>query len=245
MSPTGRPIPLWLAAALLSATLVGGLAAVWKFVYRPPNASRVIAPSGISPKVAGGQQPADERTRVAVLAAAAEADLPDGAHKRGADEVLFKAGDVYMRVLPRLVGGEPTITFGYFTIADSEWDHGYLTQGVRRILADEEYATELGITPEQAKKLAALPEPPQPKWPEKDRARFADAYKAWAGLTEAEKTKAGEELTRSLKEYGEKRRQADQQAMTARIDQIKSILTERQVTKINPIPRWEVNKAKP
>lgn len=246
MGSNQRPIPLWLAMTLLSVTAVAGLAGIWKYAYRAPNAIRALAPTPGNPKVAGGPQAADERTKAAVLQAAGEADLPDGVHAKDARHVLIKAGDAYMRITPR---DDPAaalgFSFGYFTVAETEWDHGYLSQGVRRLLVDEEYAKELGVTAEQVKKLAALPDPPPAKWPEKDRTRFVEAYRAWARAAEVDKAKLADELTRGLKEYGEKRRQADQELMADRVKQIKSILTERQVAKINPIPRWEVKPAAP
>jgi hypothetical protein len=141
-----------------------------------------------------------------------------------------------MRVVPR-DGQEPGYTFGYFTIAEREWEHGYLTQSLRRIAADEEYAKELGITPDQAKRLEALPAPPPLKWLEADRKRFIDAYQAWSRVADAEKPKAAEDLVRALKEFGERHRANDQKLMVTRIDQIKSILTERQLAKVNPVKR--------
>jgi hypothetical protein len=240
-APAEKPIPLWLAISVLAAILVGGVAFVWKYVRRPPNATRITMPALANPRVAGSTQAADERTKAAVLAAAAESELPDGAHPRGKDDVLFKSGDIYMRVTPR-DNADPAYTFGYFTLAETEWDHGYLTQGVRRILADEDYAKELGITAEQVKKLEALPEPPASKWPEKDRKRFVDSYQGWARAAEPDRIKATEEIVRSLKEYGEKRRWGDQQLMAARIGRIKTILTERQLKNVNPIPRWELKE---
>jgi hypothetical protein len=234
-----NPIPLWLAVTVLSTILVGGLAVIWKYAYRPskpPNLTRIIAPTPTNPRVAGGDAPADERTKAAVLKAAAESELPEGLHARATDDVLVKAGDTYMRVAPRN-GQEPGYSFGYFTIAEREWEHGYLTQSLRRIAADEEYAKELGITPDQAKRLEALPAAPSSKWPEPDRKRFIDAYQAWSRAADPEKPKAAEELVRALKEFGERHRADDDKQMATRIDQIKSILTERQLAKVNPVKR--------
>lgn len=193
-------------------------------------------PTPANPHVAGGEAPADDRTRAAVLKAAAETELPDGLHARAKDDVLIKAGDTYMRVTPR-DGQEPGYAFGYSTIAEIEWQHGYLTQSLRRIAADEDYAKDLGITADQAKRLEALPAPPFAKWPEADRKRFIDAYQAWSRVADAEKPKAAEELVRALKDFGQRHRADDQKLMATRIEQIKSILTERQLTKVNPVKR--------
>lgn len=239
------PIPLPAALAAFAVLLIGGALVIWKYVYRPakpPNVTNVRVPAPGNPRVAGGDDAMNDQLKQDVTKTAAEADLPDGIHARGNNDALVKGGDVYMRVLPR-EAQPPGFTFGYFTLADREWEHGYVTQGVRRILAQEDYALELAITTDQAKRLQELPDAPASKWPEADRKRFADAYMAWAKAADAEKGKLSEDLVRGLKEFGEKRRWGDQQVMNARLAQVKEILNERQLNRINPIPRWELQGA--
>jgi hypothetical protein len=149
-----KSIPLPLALGVMALVLIAGALLIWKYVYRPPaspSAIHTITPLPGAPRVAGGPLPADSGLKRKITEIATEADLPDGIHERGPYDRLVKAGDAYMRV--RRLDSKMRYAFGYFTLDDQEWQHGYLTQGVRRILSEPSYASELGITPDQRAKL--------------------------------------------------------------------------------------------
>jgi Spy/CpxP family protein refolding chaperone len=236
-----KPIPLWVALSVMGAIVLVGSGLIWRYLYRPAtptNAVSTIIPSPSNPRVAGGPE-ADPALKSAVLKAAAEADLPDGVHALGADDILFKAGDAYLKVR-RHDDGQPAYSFGSFALPDLEWQHGYLTQGVRRIVSQDDFAKELGVTDAQRKALADLPDPPAGKWPQADRDRFVALYKVWDKATGDAKAKAATDLVEALRAYADPKRAADQKAMSDRVGRITSILTPEQVTRINPIPRWDL-----
>lgn len=236
--PTDKPIPLGVALAVMAALLIAGGGLIWKYVYRPPappHAIRAITPLPGGPRAAGNRQTDDQAFSAAALAAATEATLPDGPHPRDG-QVLFKAGDAYLRAVA--VDGQDTYSFGFFTLSEAEWDHGYLTQGVRRLLSQDDFARELDATDPQRAALRELPDPPPAKWPHPDRDRFVTMYKAWQNAPDPEKSRAASQLVDALRAYGHQKRVKDQETMTARVRQIRSILNERQIAKINPIPRW-------
>jgi hypothetical protein len=244
MAAPDKPIPLGVAIALLAAFAAIGGGLIWRYVYRPANPSnaiRTLTPLPENPRVAGGPDASDggDKMRQAVIQTAAEAELPDGIHPRGAGDALVKAGDAYLRVVAR-DKAEPGYTFGYFTVEELEWEHGYLSAAVRRVLGDDDAARDLGVTPEQKQKLEALAQPPAARWPEVDRKRFVDAFRAWERAADASKATAGHELVAGLREYAQKRRWGDQQVMQQRVALIKATLTERQQRKVNPLKRWEL-----
>jgi hypothetical protein len=223
---------------------------IWRYRYHPaptPNVSRVTVPSPETPHAAGGPNGRDttdkeQRTRVAALAAAAEADLPDGIHELGDRTVLVKSGDAYVRVARATPKGEPPrYAFGTFSLPDVEWEHGYLTQGVRRILEQPEFAKELGVTKDQWDQLDALPPAPSIKWAVADRSKLMELWLAWETASDPDaKAKAADVLVKSLAEIATKKRSADQGVMKDRVTRIREILNEGQLKKVNPIPRWDL-----
>lgn len=219
------------AVGVMGLILVAGGGLIWKFLYHPPapaNAIRTIAPLPGSPHVAGGP-PASGGGAVpveALKAIVAEADLPDGLHTNPGGDTLIKAGDAYMRVEQ---GRETRFAFGFFTLSDQEWEHGYLSQGVRRMLTQDDFARELGLTADQRARLEKLPEAPAAKWPQADRERLIGLYKD-------QKTRL--QVVGALAGYAAQRRAADQKVMDERIHAIRSILNEKQLARVNPIPRW-------
>lgn len=237
---TDKPVPLGLALGVMGILVIGGGLMIGKYVYRSnkPNAMRVITPPPSNPRVAGGLPNASPATILAVAKAGAEADLPDGVHAGEGGATLFKSGDTYFRAIE--TKDQPRYSFGFFTFAELEWEHGYLTQGVRRILAEEEFAAELGITDDQRTRLKELPTEPPSKWPLADREKFIALYQKWKKARGDEQTKAGEEVIKTLKTYGEKRRAESQKLMGERTAKIRAILTEQQVARINPEPRVAV-----
>lgn len=235
-----KPIPMPAAIAILTSIFLGGVLLIWHYL-RPAPAARVMhvtTPTLANPRMAGGPISPDNTARFNIIQAAAEAELTDGIHPGAAGDTLFKAGDTYFRVIP--AEPQPRYSFGYFTVTDAEWEHGYLTQGIRRILTQEEFAKEIAISAEQRKLLEALPEAPATKWPQGDREKFITQYQAWNAASGDKKTKAGEELIQSLKKYGEEKRAADLKAISDRVTRAKAILTEKQLARINPIPKWDV-----
>jgi hypothetical protein len=228
-----KPISMPVAVGVMGLILVVGAGLIWKFLYHPPapaNAIRAIAPLPGSPHVAGGPAGKDAGIPVEALKAiAAEADLPDGLHQNGGGDTLIKAGDAYLRVRP-----PEGYAFGFFTLSEQEWEHGYLSQGVRRMLAQEDFAKELGLTAEQRSRLEKLPTAPGAKWPQADRERLIALYKD-------EKTRA--QVVAALGAYAAERRAADLQVMDERIHAIRSILNEKQLARVNPIPRWPLKPA--
>jgi hypothetical protein len=230
------------------ALLLGGGFLIWRYRYHPaPHVSRVIVPSPATPRVAGGGDAnADttkaQKTRVAALAAAAEAELPDGVHEVGDRTVLVKSGDAYVRVArATLTGDPPRYAFGTFSLPDIEWEHGYLTQGVRRILEQPDYAKELAVSKEQWDQLDGLPAAPPAKWAVADRSKLMELWLAWETAADpAAKAAAADVIVKALGEISTKKRSADHAVMSERVDRIRQILNEGQLKKINPIPRWDV-----
>jgi hypothetical protein len=215
--------------------LIVGAFLIWKYVYRPaapPNAIHTITPLPGAPNVAGSHQGADTGLRRQVTEIAAEAELPDGVHERGHEDWLVKSGDAYMRV--RRMDGRFKYAFGYFTLDEQEWEHGYLTQGVRRILNEEDYAKSLGVTAEQRARLEELPPAPKTTWSQADRDRLIALYK-----DEASRPR----LVAALGDYAKTKRATERRLFTERIEKIRAILTPTQLERINPIPRWPLNPA--
>ncbi len=244
--PAQKTVPLGIALGVMGVILMGGGLLIWRYVYhpaRPINVMHVTVPTPANPRMAGGDG-ADGVAKFNVVQTAGEADLPDGVHPAAAGNVLLKAGDAYMRVLPQ-ADGKARYSFGYFTVKDGEWEHGYVTQGIRRILTQDDFAKELAVTEEQKSKLKELPEAPAAKWPEKEREGFIAQFEKWAAATGDEKAKVGAELVKSLKEFGEKKRAEDLKLMTNRVSRVKGILDEKQLGRINPIPKWEVKGTQP
>jgi len=228
-----KPISMPVAVGVMGLILVVGTGLIWKFLYHPPaagNAIRTIAPLPGSPHVAGGPPANGGQVPVEALKAiVAEADLPDGLHTKPGGVTLIKAGDAYMRVRDA-----NHYAFGIFSLSDQEWEHGYLSQGVRRMLAQEDFAREVGLTADQRARLEKLPEAPAAKWPQADRERLIGLYKD-------EKTRP--QVVGALAAYAAQRRGADQKLMDERIHAIRSILNEKQLAKVNPIPRWPLKPA--
>jgi hypothetical protein len=227
--------------------LLGGGLLIWRYLYhpaRPVNAMHVTLPTHGNPKVAGGPVMTGGINKFNVIQTAAEAALSNGIHPGANGDVLFKAGDTYLRVSPDK-DGKPNFNFGYFTVSDVEWEHGYLTQGIRRILTQEDFAKEVGISGEQRIKLKELPEAPALKWPVGDREKFIAQYQKWVSAGGDEKEKVGAELIASLKKYGEQKREADLKVMADRVSRVRAILNEKQLARINPIPKWEIKTTQP
>ena len=232
---SAKRIPLPLALGVMALVLIVGAFLIWKYVYRPanpPSAIRTITPLPGAPHVAGGPPATDSGLKRKITELANEADLPDGIHERGPYDWLVKAGDAYMRV--RRLDGKMRYAFGYFTLDDQQWEHGYLTQGVRRILNEPSYASELDITPDQRAKLEKLPPPPDTKWPQADRDRFIALYK---------NEDSRPQLVQALGDYATAKRQAERKSFVDRIEKIRAILTPAQAQRINPIPRWPLTPA--
>jgi hypothetical protein len=221
------------AVGVMGLILVVGAGLIWKFLYHAPaggNAIRTIAPLPGNPHVAGGPPANGGAIPIEELKAiVAEADLPDGLHIKPGGDTLIKAGDAYMRVRDT-----DHYAFGFFTLSDQEWEHGYLSQGVRRMLAQDDFAREVGLTADQRARLKKLPEAPAAKWPQADRERLIGLYKD-------EKTRP--QVVAALAAYAAQRRGADQKLMDERIHAIRSILNEKQLAKVNPIPRWPLKPA--
>jgi hypothetical protein len=231
-SAADKPISMPVAVGVMGLILVVGAGLIWKFLYHPPapaNAIRTIAPLPGNPHVAGG--PASNTGGIpveALKAIAAEADLPDGIHITGSGS-LVKAGDAYLRVRDK-----DSYAFGFFTLAEQEWEHGYLSQGVRRMLAQEDFAKEVALTAEQRARLEKLPAAPAAKWPQADRDRLSAVYKD---------EKSRPQVVAALAAYATERRAADLKVMDERIHAIRSILNERQLARVNPLPRWPLKPA--
>ena len=239
-SPVQKPIPLWVGVLALGVILISGAGLIWKYIYQPPappNAMRAIVPAPGGPRVATNN-PAASPLRGDALLAAAEASLADGAYPREG-HILFKAGDAYLRAAPADAGAANDLRFGYFTVTEAEWEHGYLTQGVRRILGSETEAKELGVTADQIKKLEALPLAQRVKWSAKEMETFAELFKAWKTASVEARVAQTKVIVEALRSAAEPKRAAETKAMTERVAQIKMILDEKQVGKLNPIPKWD------
>jgi hypothetical protein len=231
-----RAISLPMALTVMGLILCAGGALIWKYLYRPAppaNAIRTIVPLPGNPRVAGGPVAGGgEFPLEAIKAAAGEADLPDGLHPRGPDAMLVKAGDAYIRIQQH--EGENRYAFGFFTLVEQEWEHGYLTLGVRHMLAQDDFAREIGLTDDQRARLEKLPAAPAARWPQGDRDRLIALYKD---------EKSRPQVVAALGAYAAERRAADQKVMDDRIRQIRSILNEKQLARVNPLPRWPLTPA--
>jgi hypothetical protein len=241
-----RPIPFAGALAVMALVLFAGAALIAKYLYppaaAPPPPLRTVVPSPSNPRVAGGPPAAaDDSARAhVILAAAAEPELPDGVHP-SAGGVTFKAGDAYLKFAD---DPQPArAAFGYFTLSDDEWLHGYLTQGVRRLTLHDDYARELAVTDDQRKRLADLPAPPPSRWPDADRDHFLTLYREWRLAPDDARPAAQATLLKALAEYATTQRTANRKRMADRVAAIRSILDDRQLARINPIPRWELPAA--
>ena len=138
-----------------------------------------------------------------------------------------------------LIRGGTRHAMATFVLPEIEWEHGYLSQAVRRLVAQADYAGELNVTPEQIRRLEKLPEAPASKWPKADRDRFIAMADAWEKAQGDNKARAAAALLDALKAYAGPKRAADQKAMAERVKQIREILTPEQLVKINPIKPWE------
>jgi hypothetical protein len=174
------------------------------------------------------------------LAAARENELPDGVHIKD-DQVLFKIGDAYLKCTRK--GQDPR--FGFYSVSESEWEHGYLSLGVRRIVADESFVRELGLSREQVDKLENLPAAPSPRWADADRGRFTKLLDEWARLRDQANPAKGQEILKQLATYASARRSALDKSLSDRVKIIKETLTPAQLAKINPIPRWNLSTTRP
>jgi len=242
-----KSVPLWIALAIMLAIMLAGGTLIWKYLYRPPapHQTNVVAPAPGQPRIvrSGGNLAAPQPTADA-LAAAREAELPDGVHGLAGGGTLVKAGDAYLKAFPRADDPQPSFSLGFFSVDDSQWEHGYLSNGVRRVLADGEYAKSLGVTAEQVKQLEDLPAAPAMRWPDEARERLSKLYAKWKSADEKEKPDAARALLAELQSVAQAKRSADQQSMTQRVAKIRSILTARQVEAMNPIPRWNLPTTK-
>jgi hypothetical protein len=139
----------------------------------------------------------------------------------------------------------PLFSFGHYTVSDDQWTHGYLSQGVRRILADPEFAQSLAITKDQLKQLASLPPAPGPRWPKESRDRLTDLYTKWDTAPAPQKPAAANQLTQALRDDAKSKHTADQDAISKRLTQIRATLTPQQLEKLNPIPHWDLPATQP
>jgi hypothetical protein len=238
----------------MAVILLAGGALIAKYIYQPqPSAPvlRTVVPSPSNPRVVGGPT-ADDPAARAILAAAADPDLPDGAHWALDGGFMFKAGDAYLKFKLENDGPPTRITFGYFTLSDEEWDHGFLTQGVRRLLLRDDFARRLALTDQQAKRLADLPPAPPSRLPDADRDRFLALFREFdlrrddvQARGEHARAAAEAKLVKALADYATTTRASNQKRMADRVAAIRSILTEAQLARINPIPRWELPASRP
>jgi hypothetical protein len=246
-----KQIPIWVAIGVMAMILLAGAVLVFKYASRPPpapapKAINVVTPAPGQPRIArSGGSPAPTPPAIDPLLVAREAELPDGIHTPPTGGTMVKAGDAYIKATRFPEDPAPALSFGSFTVSDEQWVHGYLSNGVRRLLGDIEYAKSLRVTPEQLKQLEALPAEPSMRWPKQARDRFADLYKKWEATPPAQKPAAQKELVGALRDYAQAKRAADQTAMGQRVAKIRAILTGPQVEKLNPIPRWDLPATKP
>jgi hypothetical protein len=241
---TEKPIPLWTAFGVLAAIVIGGGTLIYKYLYRPPAppaAIEVVTPGPGQPRVArsGGNAPATAPA-LDLLVVAREADLDDGVHRLPAGGTLIKAADAYVKAFDGTPDAAPSLSFGYFTVSQAQWEHGYLSNGVRRLSGDGEYAKSLGVTAEQLKKLEDLPPEPPMRWDNQARDRFSKLYAAWRSAGEAQRSAAAGVMVRQLAEYARGKRDADDAMRRRRVERIRSVLTPDQVRAMNPIPRWDL-----
>lgn len=239
MNEQSKTIPLPLAIMILATLFLAGAGGILIYLkpWQKPKVARVTAPSANTPRVAGGPSADPTRTAQAIMAAR-EADLEDGCHRLDEQTLLFKTGDAYFKV--RTQEGEDSYSFGSYSLSDLAWEHGYLSQGVRRILTQADFAKELGVTKAQVDKLEDLPAPPATKWEQKERQKVLDVYGQWKAAAGGERERKVSDVLAQLKAVAGRKKSADDAAMAARVKSIRAILTAEQLQQINPIPRWEV-----
>lgn len=233
-----KKIPLPLAIGALGALFLGGLTFILLYLapWKKDNVSRTLTPSPHAPRVAGGPSANPTQAAQAVMAAR-EADLEDGVHRLGDQTLLFKSGDAYMKV--RIQDNQDAFSFGFYSLSDLAWEHGYLSQGVRRIVSQPDFARELSVTSAQVDQLEKLPTAPATKWSDEQRQRVTDAYAKWKAAAGGDRDRAAAQVLAQLNTSAKQKKSADDATMTARLNAIRAILTEAQLQKINPLPRWE------
>lgn len=236
-----KKIPLPLALGILGALLLGGLTFILLYLapWQKNNVSRTVTPSPHAPRVAGGASANPTQAAQAVLAAR-EADLEEGVHRLDEQTLLFKSGDAYLKV--RTQDNQDAFSFGFYSLSDLAWEHGYLSQGVRRIVSQPDFARELSVTAAQVDQLDKLPAAPPTKWSDEQRQPVIAAYAKWKSAAGGERDRQTKHVLDQLKATANQKKSADDTAMTARVTAIRAILTEAQLQQINPLPRWEVKE---
>lgn len=219
---------------VMSVIGMAGLGILWRLAYLrradddagPKNAMRAVAPAPGGRVAESGGPDVPRAAAGGALAAAAEANLPDGVYPRAGGGRLVKAGDAFVYVGPGRGEGR-VLRGGFFTMDEAEWGFGYLVEGVRRILAEPAYAGEVGVTAAQRDALAALPSPPDLAWPREEL----------EGL--AARVDAAVEAVALLRQTATVRRAAGHGAMRAYAARMRTVLSAEQVSRLDPIPRWE------
>jgi len=216
----------------MAVVVLGGAALVWRLAYlqrgddSSANAIRAVVPPPGGRVAESGRVDAANHKAAAALAAAAEANLPDGVYPRAGGGRLVKAGDAFLYVGPERGEGR-VLRGGFFTVDEAEWEFGYLAEGVRRILAEPAYAAEAGVTAAQRDALAALPAAPDLAWPREELEGIAA------------RVDAPSEVVTLLRQTAAARRAAGLEAIRAYGARVRAVLSVEQVARLNPIPRWE------
>ena len=243
-----KPVPLWVAVGIMAAIVVGGGGFIYYYLFRPPprNSIKVITPAPNDPRIArsGGDAPSGNPA-IDPLLVARESEMGDGVHALPTGGTMVKAGDAYVKAFDHPDNAAPTMSFGFFTLNDAQWEHGYLSNAVRRLLGDAEYARSLSVTADQLEKLEDLPPAPALRWPDDVRRRFVEMYGKWRGAAEKDRAAAAGTLVRELHAYAKDRRAADERAMGERVRRIRSVLTAKQMEAMNPIPKWDLPASRP
>jgi hypothetical protein len=238
-----------MAIGIMGLILAAGAALVFKYTHRPPpapNAVNVITPAPNQPRIArSGGNPTSPPPDLDPLLAAKEEQLPNGIHQLPTGVTLVKAGDAYLKAIRLPEDPAPAFSLGHYSLSADEWINGYLMSGIRRILADPDYARSLAITPDQLKQLEALPPGPAARWPRESRDRLAELYKKWDTAPASQKSTAADQLVKAVGDYAHSKLIADHQAMSQKVAKIRAALTPQQLEKLNPLPRWNLPTTKP
>jgi hypothetical protein len=215
-----RPVPRWLAI-LIVVLAIGG--AGW-FVY-----SQFFAGPRAGQEVDIGTIPRSPGARMA-FRAAPPAPPADGISSIGPNFWRVKTGEFSANLALKESPVAPIrIYYGKGDLISPEQQE--LMVARRQIVANQDLASQLKVTPEQIQKLSAVPLSAGQglKLDPADRARLAGDWQAWLSADPAGKKAAEQKVLATLKEVGAKSIGPTREEFSTRAAEIKSILTDEQI----------------
>jgi hypothetical protein len=215
-----RPVPRWLAIAIV-VLAIGG--AGW-FVY-----SQFFAGPRAGQEVDIGTIPRSPSARMA-FRAAPPAPPADGIASIGPNYWRIKTGEFSANLALKESPVTPIrIYYGKADLISPE--QAELMVARRQIVANQELANQLKVTPEQMAKLSAVPLSMGQglKLAPADRERLNTDWQAWIAADTAGKRAAEQKVLATLKDVGTKSIAPTRDEFSTRAADIKSILTNEQI----------------